>query len=134
MFRSDNHQTDHRPWLDVPKRHESRSSGPAKTSIGNATYDTESGQVYVERTVRVPSKAKLDWTNEYKTPSLVKRRHANREGAASLFDMAKAKVVREMRNLTSTHFDAIPPSIGRKLWDEVEDRYGLLRHLLACRY
>lgn len=79
----------------------------------------------MERTIRAPSKAKLDWINEYKTPALIKRRHANREGVASLFDMAKAKTVREMRNLTPKHFEGIPPPIGRKLWEEVEDRYEM---------
>jgi hypothetical protein len=63
-----------------------------------------------------------NWVNEYKTPSLVKRRPANREGAASLFDMAKAKVAREMRNLTASHLEVVPLSIGKKLWDEVENR------------
>jgi hypothetical protein len=113
---------DHCPWLDVQPRQKGKTLDPSQYSARDVTYDAESGQVYMERTVRAPRIAKLDWINEYKTPSLVKRRHGNREGAASLFDMAKAKVVREMRNLTARHFEGIPPSIGRKLWDEVEDR------------
>jgi hypothetical protein len=74
----------------------------------------------------VPPKKKVNWINEYKAPGLVKRRHANRDGAASLFDMAKAKLAREMSNVTASHLKGIPSSIGKKLWDEVEHRYELL--------
>lgn len=87
------------------------------------TYDNETGQVYTERMVQVPKKQKVNWINEFKTASLVKRRQANDEGAASLFDMAKAKVAREMHHLTASHLAGLPSSTGEKLWDEVKDRY-----------
>lgn len=112
--------------MHPPKRDRGNSPAPMRYQAKRITYDTESGQVYTERTVRVPNKKRINWINEYKTPGLVKRRHANKEGAASLFDMAKGKVAREMRNLTASHLKGIPSSICRKLWDEVEDRYEVL--------
>lgn len=125
MFSTKHNTTGHRQRLD-PKRHSGgNSSASIRYQAHGTTFDAESGQVYKEKTVRAPRKQKINWINEYKTPSLVKRRHANKEGAASLFDMAKAKVARETTNLTTSHLEAIPSSIGTKLWDEVEARYGL---------
>jgi hypothetical protein len=114
---------DHCPWLDPQKCDGRNSTTPVKYKSHGVTYDTESGQVYMERTVRVKKKPKTNWINEYKTPALVKRHRPNREGAASLFDMARVKVAREMGNLTADHLEGMPLSIGRKVWDEVEARY-----------
>ena len=119
MFSAKHHATNQCPWLE-PRKGDSHI--PSWYEVEDTTYDTESGQVYTETRIRAPKKQKLCWNKEYKTPSLVKRRHANKDGAASLFDMAKAKVVREMRNLTASHLDGIPSAVGRKLWDEVENR------------
>ena len=123
MFRSKHHATDHRRRPDIEKRYGGSRTPPSQYSAYYTTYDADSGQVYTERFVHAPKKGKSDWINEYKTPSLVKRRRENREGAASLFDMAKAKVAREMRNLTASHFKGVSPFIGKQLWDEIEDRY-----------
>ena len=109
--------------MDPPKRDGANSPAPRLYQAKGVTYDIASGQVYIEKTVRAPKKRRTTWINEYKTPGLVKRRHTNADGAASLFDMAKAKVAREMQYLTVCHLRGIPPSIGRKLWDEVENRY-----------
>jgi hypothetical protein len=123
---SKHHAMDHCPWLDSRKHDGGSRPASKRHQAQGITYDTESGQVYTERTVRVPSRDKVNWINAYKTPGLVKRRHANKEGSASLFDMAKAKVVREMSNLSARHLKGIPSSIGGLLWDEVEDRYEVL--------
>lgn len=123
---SKHHAMHHCPWLDS-QNHDGRSRPASKRhQAKGTTYDSESGQIYTERTVRVPSRKKVNWINEYKTPGLVKRRHANKEGAASLFNMAKAKVAREMSNLTASHLKGISSSIGGILWDEVENRYEVL--------
>jgi hypothetical protein len=122
MFAAKHHAMDRCPWLDPQKRGGANIPSFSQDQARGTTYDVETGQVYTESTVRAPKKQMTNWINAYKTPSLVKRRHANREGAASLFDMARAKVAREMRNLTANHLEVIPFSIGKKLWDEVENR------------
>lgn len=123
MFSAKHHALDHASWLDPQKRDRVNSTASSPYQAHPTTYDAESGQLYTEKTVRAPKKQKYNWISEYKTPSLVKRRHASREGAASLFDMANAKVAREMRDLTPSHLQGLPSSISRKLWDEVEHRY-----------
>lgn len=124
---------DHCPWLDPQNRDEANNPAPRLHQAKGVTYDTESGQVYMEKTVRAPRKKRTNWINEYKTPGLIKRGHTNGEGAASLFNMAKAKVARQMQHLTRSHLEGIPPLIGKKLWDEVEKRYEMLfgGHLLS---
>ena len=115
---------DHGPWLEPQERGGGSCSAPSRYQARGTTYDIESGQVYIEKTVRASKKQKVNWIHQYKTPSLVRGRHANKAGAASLFDMAKAKVARETPNLTASHLEVLPSSVGRKLWDEVEDRYA----------
>lgn len=121
MSRSKHHAMDHCPWLDPQHRDGSRSPG---SSVGGTTYDPDSGQVYKERTVPAIKKQRFNWVYQYKTPTLVKRRRpVNVEGAASLFDMAKGQVARDIQHLTTRHLQGIPASVGKKLWQEVEDRY-----------
>lgn len=123
---SKHHAMHHCPGFDSQKQNRGSRPASKRYQAQETTYDGESGQVYAERTVRVPLRRKVNWINEYKTPGLVKRRHANKDGAASLFDMAKAKLAREMANLTASHLKGIPSSIGGMLWNEVEDRYQVL--------
>jgi hypothetical protein len=99
------------------------TASPLQLQACGTTYDVASGQVYTEKRVRAPQKSRVNWITEYKTPSLIKRRRANKEGAASLFDMARTKAAREMRNLTAKHFEGLTPSVSKRLWDEVTDRY-----------
>jgi hypothetical protein len=126
MFPAKRRPINHYPSLDPRKRNGGNSSARSRyQDHGGTTYDAESGQVYIERTASAATKPRINWINEYKTPSLVKRRRTNREGAASLFDMSKAKVARETQYLTAIHLQELPPSIGRKLWDEVTDKYEI---------
>ena len=112
----------HCPWLGPQKCIGGKSTASSWYQAPLTSYDNETGQVYTERTVQAPRREKVNWVNEFKTASLVKRRQTNNEGAASLFDMAKAKVAREMLNLTASHLAGLPLSIGEKLWDEVGNR------------
>jgi hypothetical protein len=120
MYSAKHHAMDHCSWLDPQS---SGQKGYLSGKDGSFTsYDAETGQVYSEKTIRARVKQRAGWIYDFKAAAIVKRRQPNRDGASSLLDMARAKVGREMRNLTPDHFDAIPWAIGKKVWAEIEDR------------
>lgn len=81
-------------------------------------FDADSGLVFNEGRVLASTKS-VDWIGAFQTPSLVKRRQPNVEGAASLLDVAKAVMARNMRSINVEHLRAIPWVVGKQLWDEI---------------
>ncbi|KAF3491007.1 CBS domain-containing protein [Arthroderma uncinatum] len=83
-------------------------------------YDRESGQVYTEQVIRVaPSASKLrgsSWVHE--SPLLPKGWEAHSQtGAHSLKHMAMRAVLADQRTLTPLHFEDVPWSTAKYLWE-----------------
>jgi hypothetical protein len=84
-------------------------------------YDVHTGQVFKEIEVPAKKRQSSDWIGELKTPSLVKKRLPNTDGARSLFDMAKGIVARQMRSISSHHLSDIPWGIVEQVWNEITE-------------
>lgn len=95
-----------------------RLSFPRQKAENVKKFDADSGLVFTEGNVSVSAKT-LDWIGALQTPGLVKRRQPNAEGAASLLDVAKAVMARNMRSINAEHLQAIPWVVGKQLWDEI---------------
>ncbi|KAK2839198.1 hypothetical protein FQN49_006377 [Arthroderma sp. PD_2] len=83
-------------------------------------YDRESGQVYTEEVIRVTSSASklrgFSWVHE--SPLLPEGWEAHsRVGAHSLKHMAMRSVLADQRTLSPLHFEGVPWSIAKYLWD-----------------
>ena len=65
-----------------------------------------------------------DWIRDFNTPRIVTKPAPNAKGARPLADIARWKVVKEFRNLTSEHFATVPWTVAEKIWDQIVAMYG----------
>jgi hypothetical protein len=86
-------------------------------------FDAESGLQYTEATVCVGRGRTADWIGEPRTPSLIPRTKPNARGARSLAEMARLRVIQQMRNLTPEHFEVVPWLTSEGIWDQTVALY-----------
>lgn len=98
--------------------------------IVNQNYDNESGQVFLETEIVFRKRPNIDWISEHKTPNIIPRSRPNDIGSRSLFDLARLKCVKESRDFTPDHFENIPWSIAKQLWEEITIKYVPCRDIL----
>jgi hypothetical protein len=102
----------------------SHATQASTTLVAEQKVDRENGHVYSEVEVRPSRRNNSDWIREFSTPHVVTKPTPNREGARSLGELARTKVVNELRNLTSEHFAAVPWTLAKKIWETVVETYG----------
>jgi hypothetical protein len=122
MFEANKNEPTRRPWLNEESIHRRIRLRPLQAQAPRTSFDADSGQVYTEKTAPARERPKENWVHVSKRSKWVKQNRANRIGPASLLDLAKAAVIKEIRNLTADHLRGMPTSIGMKLWDELVDR------------
>ena len=95
----------------------SLSSHSSTTLTTKQRFDPESGQVYSEAELRPNRTSTTNWIREFSSPHVVTTPQPSPKGARFLADIARIKVVRELGNLTSDHFAAVPWTVAKEVWE-----------------
>ena len=106
------------PFKWTPSASQYALSSPA-TRVAEKKFDVESGLIFYESEVRPNRGRPTDWIREFSTPHVVTKPVPNSNGARSLSDIARTKVVQEFPNLSSEHLATVPWSVAEKIWDKV---------------